>query len=46
MLIQAKVVEKNDDSTTVRLLNPQKNAGVSTDEFRQQLPDSVKRVKS
>jgi outer membrane lipoprotein-sorting protein len=45
MLIQSKVVEKNDDSTTVRLLNPQKNVGVSTDEFRQQLPDSVKRVK-
>jgi outer membrane lipoprotein-sorting protein len=46
MLIQAKVVERNDDSTTVRLLNLQKNAGVSTDEFRQQLPDGVKRVKS
>ncbi|HEY0323273.1 MAG TPA: outer membrane lipoprotein carrier protein LolA [Pyrinomonadaceae bacterium] len=46
MLIQAKVVEKNDDYTAVRLLNPQKNVGVSTDEFRQQLPDSVKRVKS
>lgn len=45
MLIQAKVVEKNDDYTAVRLLNLQKNAGVSTDEFRQQLPDSVKRVK-
>jgi outer membrane lipoprotein-sorting protein len=46
MLIQAKVVEKNDDYTAVRLLNPQKNVGVSTEEFRQQLPDSVKRVKS
>jgi outer membrane lipoprotein-sorting protein len=46
MLIQAKVVEKNDDYTAVRLLNLQKNVGVSTDEFRQQLPDSVKRVKS
>lgn len=45
MLIQAKVVEKNDDSTTVRLLNLQKNAGISTDEFRQQLGDDVKRVK-
>lgn len=46
MLIQAKVVERNDDYTAVRLLNLQKNAGISTDEFRQQLPDSVKRVKS
>ncbi len=45
MLIQAKVVERSDDSTTVRLLNLQRNAGISTDEFRQQLPDSVKRVK-
>lgn len=45
MLIQAKVVEKNDDSTTVRLLNLQKNASISTDEFRQQLGDGVKRVK-
>ena len=45
MLIQAKVVERSDDSTTVRLLNLQRNAGVSADEFRQQLPDSVKRVK-
>ena len=46
MLIQAKVVERSDDSTTVRLLNLQRNAGISTDEFRQQLPDGVKRVKS
>jgi outer membrane lipoprotein-sorting protein len=46
MLIQAKIVERNDDSTTVRLLNLQKNAGISTDEFRQQLGDNVKRVKS
>ncbi len=46
MLIQAKVIERNDDSTTVRLLNLQKNDTISTDHFRQQLPDSVKRVKS
>ncbi len=45
MLIQAKVIEKNDDSTTVRLLNLQKNSEMSTDHFRQQLPDGVKRVK-
>lgn len=46
MLIQAKVVERNDDSTTVRLLNLQKNDNISLDHFRQQLPDGVKRVKS
>ena len=45
MLIQAKVIERNDDSTTVRLLNLQKNDTISTDHFRQQLPDGVKRVK-
>jgi outer membrane lipoprotein-sorting protein len=46
MLIQAKVVERNDDSTTVRLLNLQKNDNIPVDHFRQQLPDGVKRVKS
>ncbi|HEX8746983.1 MAG TPA: outer membrane lipoprotein carrier protein LolA [Pyrinomonadaceae bacterium] len=45
-LIQAKVVERNDDSTTVRLTNLQKNDVISPDHFRQQLPDGVKRVKS
>lgn len=45
MLIQAKVVERNDDSTTVRLLNLQKNDVIPTDHFRQQLPGGVKRVK-
>jgi outer membrane lipoprotein-sorting protein len=46
MLIQAKVVERNDDSTTVRLMNLQKNDVISPDHFRQQVPDGVKRVKS
>ena len=46
MLIQAKVVERNDDSTTVRLLNLQKNDNIPVDHFRQQLPEGVKRVKS
>jgi outer membrane lipoprotein-sorting protein len=46
MLIQAKVVERNDDSTTVRLMNLQKNDNIPTDHFRQQLPEGVKRVKS
>jgi outer membrane lipoprotein-sorting protein len=46
MLIQAKVVERNDDATTVRLMNLQKNDNIPTDHFRQQLPEGVKRVKS
>lgn len=46
MLIQAKVVERNDDWTTVRLLDLQKNDNIPTDHFRQQLPEGVKRVKS
>ena len=45
-LIQAKVVERNDDATTVRLLDLQKNDDISVDHFRQQLPGGVKRVKS
>ncbi len=46
MPIQTKVVEKNDDATTVRLTNVQKNAGLSTDEFKLKLDGKVKIVKS
>jgi outer membrane lipoprotein-sorting protein len=45
-VVQTKVIEKNDDATTVRLMNLQKNGSISPDEFRQQLGDNVKRVKS
>lgn len=45
-VVQTKVIEKNDDATTVRLMNLQKNGNISSDEFRQQLGDNVKRVKS
>lgn len=45
-VVQTKVIEKNDDSTTVRLMNLQKNGDIPADEFRQQLGDGVKRVKS
>ena len=45
MPLQTKVVEKNNDSTTVRLLNPQRNARVSSDEFNLQLPSDVKKVR-
>ncbi len=44
-VVQTKVVEKNDDATTVRLMNLQKNVDIPADEFRQQLGDGVKRVK-
>lgn len=45
MPVQTKVVEKNDDSTTVRLTNMEKNAGFSTDVFDLKLDFSkVKKV--
>jgi outer membrane lipoprotein-sorting protein len=46
MPVQTKVVEKNDDSTTVRLTNVQKNASISTDQFKLKLDGKVKIVKS
>ena len=46
MPIQTKVVEKNDDATTVRLTEVERNAGVSLDEFRLQLGADVKKIKS
>jgi outer membrane lipoprotein-sorting protein len=46
MPIQTKVVEKNDDATTVRLTDVERNAGVSLDEFRLQLGADVKKIKS
>jgi outer membrane lipoprotein-sorting protein len=45
MPVQAKVVEKNDDATTVRLMNLEKNAPISSNEFRLQLGNDVKRVR-
>ncbi len=45
MPIQTKVVEKNDDATTVRLTNVERNAGISTDQFKVKL-DGIKIVKS
>ncbi|MEJ7711600.1 MAG: hypothetical protein WKF84_17470 [Pyrinomonadaceae bacterium] len=40
------MVEKNDDATTIRLMDVQRNARLSADEFRLQLPSDVKRVRS
>lgn len=46
MPVQTKVVEKNDDATTVRLMNMERNAGISLDQFKLQLDGNVKIVKS
>src|SRR5687768_15207972 len=45
MPVQTKVVEKNDDATTVRLTNMERNASISMDEFTLKLDSSVKRIK-
>lgn len=46
MPVQTKVVEKNDDATTIRLTNVQKNASISNDQFKLKLDGNVKIVKS
>jgi len=45
MPVQTKMVEKNDDSTTVRLSNVEKNQAIPMDQFTLKLDSSVKRVK-
>ena len=45
MPVQVKVVEKNDDSSTMRLTNIQPNANIGADQFRLKLDASVKQVK-
>ena len=45
MPVQTKMVEKNDDATTVRLTNLAKNQTIPMDQFKQNLDASVKRVK-
>lgn len=45
MPVQTKIVEKNEDSTTVRLMNVERNAGISLDQFKLQLDGKVKIVK-
>lgn len=45
MPVQSKVVEKNDDATTIRLENPEKNVRISTEEFKIKLDSSVKIVR-
>jgi hypothetical protein len=42
--VQTKVIEKNDDSTTVRLTNMQRNANIPLEEFFLKLDSSIKIV--
>ncbi len=44
MPVQTKVVEKNDDSTTVRLTNMQRNLGIPLEEFFLKLDSGVRIV--
>ena len=46
MPVQTKIVEKNDDSTTMRLTALEKNARISTGDFDIKLDSNVKIVKS
>ncbi|HEU4931131.1 MAG TPA: outer membrane lipoprotein carrier protein LolA [Pyrinomonadaceae bacterium] len=46
MPIQTKIVEKNDDSTTMRLTGLEKNQNISKSDFDIKLDSSVKIVKS
>ena len=45
MPIQAKVIEKNNDSTTILLSNIKKNDDINANAFNVKLPDNVKRIK-
>lgn len=45
MPVQTKVVEKNNDTTTVRLMNVERNAQVAKGEFKIDLPSDVKKLR-
>ncbi len=45
MPVQTKIVEKNDDATTVRLTGLQRNIPISAEEFVVKLDSNVKIVK-
>ncbi len=45
MPIQAKVIETNNDSSTVLLSNFEKNATINADDFKIKLPPGTKRIK-
>jgi outer membrane lipoprotein-sorting protein len=44
MVVQTKVIEKNDDSTTVRLTNLQRNPNIPLEEFFLKLDSNIKIV--
>ena len=46
MPVQTKIVEKNDDSTTMRLTNLEKNQKINSSDFEVKLDSSVKIVKT
>jgi outer membrane lipoprotein-sorting protein len=46
MPVQTKVVEKNDDSTTMRLTRLEKNVKINSDDFNIKFDSDVKVVKS
>ena len=45
MPVQTKMVEKNGDSTTMRLTNVEKNSSIPMDQFKQNLGSNVKVIK-
>jgi outer membrane lipoprotein-sorting protein len=45
MTIQAKIVENNNDSTTVLLSNLQKNVNLDPSKFKVNIPKGTKEVK-
>jgi outer membrane lipoprotein-sorting protein len=45
MPVQTKMVEKNDDATTMRLSGMERNARISSDDFSQKLDSNVKIIK-
>jgi outer membrane lipoprotein-sorting protein len=45
MPVQTKMVEKNDDSTTMRLSNVERNGSIPMDQFKLNLDSSVKIIK-
>jgi outer membrane lipoprotein-sorting protein len=46
MPVQTKIVEKNDDSTTMRLTALEKNHKINPNDFEVKLDSNVKVVKS
>jgi outer membrane lipoprotein-sorting protein len=46
MPVQTKIVERNDDTTTMRLSSMERNLKISSDEFKLNLDSNVKIVKS